>query len=329
MNHKTITEALTQFSSKTVLVVGDLMLDAYIWGDAMRISPEAPVPVVKVKSQEFMPGGAANVTRNLRGLDANVIAGGIVGEDPEGEQLVTLLHEVGIHSDSIIRTEERPTSVKTRIIARNQHVVRYDREYIATVSEEIQSRLFGKIEDQIESLDGLIIEDYGKGLFSAEFIKQLIEIAGQQNIPVFIDPKKRFFEQFTNVRLLKPNWKEFLEAVGPFDSEEDFLASGEAFRLAQNVESLLVTRGSDGMTLFNKNGTRTIPTHARRVHDVSGAGDTVIATYTLANICGLSDTDAVALANLAAGIVCEEVGVVPITLSKLGTRLNELISASE
>jgi len=327
MNNQNIQQALPKFSSKTILVIGDLMLDAYVWGDALRISPEAPVPVVQVSSQDYMPGGAANVARNVSGLGAQVYVGGLVGVDQEGNQLMQLLEESGIHSDIIIQTNSRPTSVKTRIIARNQHVVRYDRETTRPVDPSIQSQVFDQIMSVITSVDGIILEDYDKGFFSVEFITQVLEKAESNGIPVYVDPKKQFFDAYKGIRLLKPNWSEFSHAVGPFASEEAFLSKGEAYRKAQHIDTLIVTRGAEGMTLFNQTGTQTIPTHARRVHDVSGAGDTVIATYTLADVSGLSDVDAAALANLAAGIVCEEVGVVPITTRKLQTRLSELISA--
>ncbi|MFQ6614761.1 MAG: D-glycero-beta-D-manno-heptose-7-phosphate kinase [Fidelibacterota bacterium] len=326
MNSQSIVNALSEFSSKTILVVGDLMLDAYIWGDALRISPEAPVPVVNVESRELMPGGAANVARNLRGLGASVLVSGLVGEDQEGNQLIDLLTESGIRPDLIHRSAHRPTSVKTRVIARGQHVVRYDREVTDLIDDQIQRGLVRQISEHLSSVDGVILEDYNKGLFTENLILQTIRLASELGIPVYVDPKKLHFSAYQNVRLLKPNWTEFSNVIGAFSSEDEFLTQGDSFRRRQHINTLMVTRGSEGMTLFNESGIRTIPTHAREVHDVSGAGDTVIATFALSDIAGLSGIDAASVANLAAGIVCEEVGVVPITTEKLNQRLHELIS---
>ncbi|NOZ75030.1 MAG: D-glycero-beta-D-manno-heptose-7-phosphate kinase [FCB group bacterium] len=326
MNKQSILATLAQFESKTILVIGDLMLDAYIWGDALRISPEAPVPVVNVASQDFMPGGAANVARNLRSLGANVLVCGLVGKDPEGDRLIGLLTQTGIQSDLILQSSDRPTSVKTRVIARGQHVVRYDREISDLIDERAQTEIIHQIAEILDTVDGIILEDYNKGLFSENLISKSIKLAGEKGLPIYVDPKKRFFSSYRNIRLLKPNWGEFSNVIGSFSSEDEFIEQGTAFRKQQHIDTLIVTRGSEGMTLFNESGIRTIPTHAREVHDVSGAGDTVIATYALSDTTGLSGFDSASIANLAAGIVCEEVGVVPITTEKLKHRIHELIS---
>ncbi|RMF10640.1 MAG: D-glycero-beta-D-manno-heptose-7-phosphate kinase [Candidatus Neomarinimicrobiota bacterium] len=315
--------AIENFSRSSVLVIGDLMLDAYVWGDTVRISPEAPVPVVEVQSQEHMPGGAANVARNLRELGAKVWVAGLIGLDSEGTLLKEKLASSGIHTDLILSLPSRPTSVKTRIIARNQHVVRYDREETEAIPEDTADRLVASLADN-STWDGIIIEDYNKGLFTSYVITRILDFAHERSIPVYVDPKWEEFRSYKGVRLFKPNWGEFHAVVGPSRSDEEFLTRGRSFRAEQELDILMVTRGKEGVTLFADDLVFTIPTHARQVHDVSGAGDTVIATFTLGDLNRLTPEESARLANLAAGIVCEEVGVVPITKSGLIQRLHEI-----
>lgn len=311
-------EIQSRFSEQRVMVVGDLMLDTYLWGDAERISPEAPVPVIRVRDVNHNPGGAANVALNVSTLSAQASVLGIVGEDNEGKKLSTLLQNSGIDTTGIIFVPDRPTTVKTRIIAHNQQVVRTDREARSVINHEIRRVMNERLDQILPHVQGIIIEDYDKGLLSPETIELILKRAAERNLPVYVDPKKKNFLQYSGVRLLKPNAQELAQAAGIEGPSEGFAVACQRLRQEQHIEILLITQGERGLVLFTQEGEETIPTKARRVHDVSGAGDTVISTFTLSDLVGATPKEAATLANYAAGRVCEEVGVVPITLAMLG-----------
>jgi len=317
MKKSRLLEITGQFESKSVLVIGDLMLDSYLWGNAERISPEAPVPVIHVQRSNHNPGGAGNVALNLANLSCKTYSMGIIGDDADGKTLLKQLRANGINIQGVVVDPDRPTTVKTRVIAHNQQVVRVDQETKSVISEQVRNELLAKLDELLPNCDALILEDYNKGLFTPGLIREMIERATRNSIPVFVDPKKNNFYDFRGVRLFKPNWQEFQVAIGPEFSITKFIDQGHQLRSRMAVEILMVTRGAEGISIFSESGHVTIPTKARRVHDVSGAGDTVISTFALADISGASPEEAAILANYAAGRVCEEVGVVPITIEML------------
>ena len=307
-----------QFSQKHILVMGDLMLDSYMWGQANRISPEAPVPVVSVKEVTHNPGGAANVGWNIASLSANVNMAGVVGNDSHGEQLLTLMSERGMNVESVVRDTNRPTTVKTRVIANSQQVVRTDFESLDELSNESLEAVQASVLKNIKDVDAIILADYNKGFFSEKMIGSILSIANENNVPVYVDPKHDHFYLFKGVRLFKPNADEFDQAMNSANIED----GGRALQKILDVEFVLVTLGASGMLLTTADESIRIPTKALAVHDVSGAGDTVISVFTLADLARATPEEAATMANLAAGRVCEEVGVVPIDLEMLTEMLN-------
>ena len=312
-------EIASGFADRNVLVVGDLMLDTYLWGDINRVSPEAPVPIVEVKKIEYNPGGAANVALNLASLGCKVSLIGLIGTDAEGTILKNLLDQRNIICTDLVMSESRPTTVKSRIIAHNQQVVRADREMNKDLSESSNNNLIKSVKAIIEDVDAVILGDYNKGVLNLISVKAIIDAANNAGKPVYVDPKESNFNAYKNVRLFKPNLSEFKNA---YIEDESLEVAGFQFKHEINAEILMITRGADGVSLFDGSDYHHFPTKARLVHDVSGAGDTVIATFTLSDICGASPEESVTLSNYAAGRVCEEVGVVPISLKMLDEMLS-------
>ena len=312
-------EITSGFADRNVLVVGDLMLDTYLWGEINRISPEAPVPIVEVKKIEYNPGGAANVALNLASLGCKVSLIGLIGTDAEGTILKNLLDQRNIICTDLVMSESRPTTVKSRIIAHNQQVVRADREMNNDLSESSNNNLIKSVKAIIEDVDAVILGDYNKGVLNLVSVKAIIDVANNTGKPVYVDPKESNFNAYKNVRLFKPNLSEFKNA---YIEDESLEVAGFQFKHEINAEILMITRGADGVSLFDGSDYHHFPTKARLVHDVSGAGDTVIATFTLSDICGASTEESVMLSNYAAGRVCEEVGVVPISLKMLDEMLS-------
>jgi len=307
-------EITSGFADRNVLVVGDLMLDTYLWGEINRISPEAPVPIVEVKKIEYNPGGAANVALNLASLGCKVSLIGLIGTDAEGTILKNLLDQRNIICTDLVISESRPTTVKSRIIAHSQQLVRADREMNKDLSESSNDNLIKSVKAIIEDVDAVILGDYNKGVLNLVSVKAIIDAANNTGKPVYVDPKESNFNAYKNVRLFKPNLSEFKNA---YIKDESLEVAGFQFKHEINAEILMITRGADGVSLFDGSDYHHFPTKARLVHDVSGAGDTVIATFTLSDICGASPEESVTLSNYAAGRVCEEVGVVPISLKML------------
>jgi len=307
-------EIFQNFNNKRIFVIGDLMLDVYIWGKVGRISPEAPVPIVEVQEESYRFGGAANVGMNVKSLGGIPVLVGVIGYDKEGTVIDALMEENDLEKDGIFYDDNRPTTVKTRIIAHSQHVVRVDKEDKKDISEEMENKILQFLQQRKNEIDGIILEDYNKGVLTKNLIRQVIDFANQNKILITVDPKFDNFFEYQNVTVFKPNRKETEDALGiKLDSEEKVFEAGRRLKEKLNPEYLLLTRGEKGMTLFSKNGdVHTIPTRARKVADVSGAGDTVIATITMALAAGAEIEEAATIANRAAGLVCEEVGVVPI-----------------
>ncbi len=310
-------ELREQFPRQRVVVLGDIMLDTYVWGSVSRISPEAPVPVVAVDRVDHRPGGAANVAYNLRSLGAEVMLVGISGVDAAGEQVESTLSDYDIAHD-IITDSTRPTTEKTRVIAESQHVVRLDKESTVPPSDHLAQELVAAVERALKDATALILQDYHKGTLTREIIEPVCAHAEKIGCPVFVDPKVDHLDGYRGVSLLKPNQTEAEHFAGKsLQTDEDIQTAGKALRERLNVEVVLITRGSKGMDLFDPEGYHRIPTRARKVADVCGAGDTVISTYAMSLLAGATPREAAALANYAAGTVVEELGVVPVTLENL------------
>ena len=306
----------SSFSQQSILVIGDVMLDKFMWGNASRISPEAPVPIISVNKISHSPGGAANVALNLSKLSANVQILGIVGDDNEGAILEDTLLKNGVKTQ-FITDAKISTTTKTRIIAHGQQVVRTDYEDIRDVNSD-QIKIIKDILDKIISeIDAIIIQDYNKGLLVKDSIKTILEISSEKNIPIYVDPKKDNFFAYNKIRLFKPNLFEFESAINFKEQDKSFEDLGKDLRKKINAEILMVTRSEEGVTLFTDKNVQTISTKARKVHDVSGAGDTAISAFVLADLCGANIEESAMISNYAAGRVCEEVGVVPISLEMI------------
>ena len=306
----------SSFSQQSILVIGDVMLDKFMWGNASRISPEAPVPIISVNKISHSPGGAANVALNLSKLCANVQILGIVGDDNEGAILEDTLLKNGVKTQ-FITDAKISTTTKTRIIAHGQQVVRTDYEDIRDVNSDQIKFLKDILDKIISEIDAIIIQDYNKGLLVKDSIKTILEISSEKNIPVYVDPKKDNFFAYNKIRLFKPNLFEFESAINFKEQDKSFEDLGKDLRKKINAEILMVTRSEEGVTLFTDKNVQTISTKARKVHDVSGAGDTAISAFVLADLCGANIEESAMISNYAAGRVCEEVGVVPISLEMI------------
>ncbi len=313
---------LQHFGKARILVVGDLMLDEFVWGRVSRISPEAPVPVVWVQSESVMPGGAANVANNIRALGGQVAVVGVVGEDRWGEALLADLVARKIDASGVLTTA-RPTTVKTRVIAHHQQVVRVDREQREPLPNGTAERLIKMILDRMAQVDAIVIEDYGKGVIVRQLLEAVLPVARKQKKIVTVDPKQEHFDLYRRVTALTPNRTEAGEAVGrELESNRDVEQAGEEILRRLSCDALLITLGEDGMWLFEQDGGQArIPTVAQEVFDVAGAGDTVIATFTLALASGASMEQAARIANHAAGIVVGKLGVAVTTPQELESKL--------
>ncbi len=313
-------ELSNNFSGKQIAVIGDMMLDCYFWGDVKRISPEAPVPVVEIDDEFFRFGGAANVALNISSLGGIPIPLGVVGNDNDGNIFQKLIDEKNIDSSGLIIDNSRPTTAKTRVIAGKQHIVRIDKESKQNISKESEDKILGKLRSELKNIDAIILQDYNKGVLTPRLIEKVIDLAIKNKIIITVDPKFNNFFKYTNVTLFKPNRKETEDVLGThMMNDEDIHNSGHQLLEKLNAKYVLLTLGEKGVALFEK-GKKTvkrIPTKARKVSDVSGAGDTVIATLTIALAAGAKIDEAAYLANYAGGLVCEEVGIVPIQKNKL------------
>ncbi|MFA6455259.1 MAG: D-glycero-beta-D-manno-heptose-7-phosphate kinase [Bacteroidota bacterium] len=316
---------LSNVQSKRIAIVGDVMIDRYIWGTVHRISPEAPVPVVEVENESTRLGGAANVAINITSLGGTAFLVGVVGNDAGGKEFRSILEQQRTSFEGIITDESRPTTVKTRVIAHHQHVVRIDHEEKRDVSSAVQEKIYIALEKNIDMLDAVIIQDYNKGVIVSELIHRIIALARKHKKIITVDPKFNNFFEYTDATVFKPNKKETEDAFGKsLKTEEDVLVAGKELLSRLKAENILLTRSEKGMSLFEKNGSVShIPTKARKVADVSGAGDTVIATLTAMLASGASVAEAAALANYAGGIVCGEVGIIPIDPLLLRTTVLE------
>ncbi|MBN3039327.1 MAG: D-glycero-beta-D-manno-heptose-7-phosphate kinase [Candidatus Omnitrophica bacterium] len=312
------------FNRAKILVIGDLILDEFIWGKVNRISPEAPVPVVWVNSESFMPGGASNVANNIHGLGAQAFICGVIGADERGRILTEELRRKNIDVEGIVVDAERPTTLKTRVIAHHQQVVRIDREKVDEVDDNVISQILTYAKEKINDVDALLIEDYGKGLIAPRLIQEVIALAHKHDKIVTVDPKDNHLSYYQDITLITPNHHELAKATGEeIKSEKDLDVAGRALLANQKSKAVLVTLGENGMRLFEENGQSVhIPTMAQEVYDVSGAGDTVIAAATVALASGASMLEAAHISNYAAGIVVGKVGVAVATQEELNERFS-------
>ncbi|NUQ82206.1 MAG: D-glycero-beta-D-manno-heptose-7-phosphate kinase [Bacteroidetes bacterium] len=298
-----------------VAVLGDLMIDRYIWGDVTRISPEAPVPIVEVTQESARLGGAANVGNNIVSLGGSCFLAGVAGADSNGDALISMTRDLRINPAGIVRDPDRMTTVKTRVIAHQQHVVRIDHEHRHPIGEDVARRLLSSLEDLMPQLDALILEDYNKGVMTETVIRGAIDSANRHGKLIMVDPKLSNFFAYREVTVFKPNLKETSEGLGrKLRTDADVEEAGRELLARLNARHVLITRSEKGMSLFSSDGSvQHVPTRAKHVADVSGAGDTVIATLTMAMAAGASVEEAATLANLAGGYVVGEVGIVPVT----------------
>jgi len=311
------------FKKAKILVVGDIILDEFVWGKVSRISPEAPVPIVEVTKESIMFGGAANVLQNIRALGGEALLLGVIGDDYNGEKLVEMLKTDGYNTDGIIIDHLRPTSIKTRVIAQHQQIVRFDRETNEELSGKTYRAVIDFLKSKIAGFDAVIISDYGKGLITKGIISHLLEFKKNSGIIILVDPKIRNFRFYKGVTVITPNQKEAEEASGFKINSAKTLARVGAYLLKRyQTNAILITRGEHGMSLFQKDsGIRHIPTIAKEVYDVTGAGDTVISTLSLSLAVNASWMDACTISNHAAGIVVGKLGTVIVSTKELETSI--------
>ncbi len=306
---------IEKFNGLKVLVVGDVMIDAYLFGKVDRISPEAPVPVVAVNKKENRLGGAANVAMNLVALGAKPILCSVIGDDKDGHDLIDLLNEKGIGTSGIVLSKERITTVKTRVIAQSTQMLRIDSEITHNLNQLDSFKLVEKVSELLDDTNVLIFEDYDKGVLDEKNIQQIISKASEKNVPIAVDPKRKNFLSYKGATLFKPNLKELKEGFHKdFDihNKPQFEQVVKELMQEMNLKNLFVTMSEHGVMITDGNMFEYIPAHLRKIADVSGAGDTVISVASLCLALQCSNKQIAELSNLAGGLVCEEVGVVPI-----------------
>lgn len=313
------------FSKIKILVFGDVMLDQYWWGSVDRISPEAPVPVLNLEKKSYVAGGAANVAANIAGLGARPILFGVTGRDPEGQSFPGILKKIKVPDEFLFSFEDRKTTTKTRIVGHQQQIVRIDQESTEKLSTAQEQLVWNKVEEVFEQADIILISDYAKGFVTDNLALRLITKARENNKIILIDPKGKKYEKYKKATLMTPNQKEALDATNyeTIDNETIDLI-GDTLLRDLSLEALIITRGEKGMMLFEKGqAPKNLNASARNVYDVTGAGDTVIATLAVAIGAGATFFEAAGLANIAAGIVVEEMGTTVIELEKLFAQYEE------
>jgi rfaE bifunctional protein kinase chain/domain len=324
----TIDQVFEAFDSLRVLVIGDVMLDSYVWGKVERISPEAPVPVVNVQKREYRLGGAGNVLLNVQSLGAEAIICSVIGTDGAGDLLESSLEEKGLNCEGLIRSADRITTIKERIIAGSQQVVRIDTETDKPVSKAETEKLVSKAKELIPSCQVIIFEDYDKGVLTAESIAEITAFANEHNVPTVVDPKKRNFLAYNHTTLFKPNLKELREGLKVefnVDNPEELRATVQHLKDTLNVKGALITLSERGVFIDFDNEIHKLPAHIRQIADVSGAGDTVISIAACCVALNLPPKTIAAISNLGGGLVCEMVGVVPIDKGLLKTEAEKLV----
>jgi len=312
MNKENILNLLNNFKGKKIGVVGDLMLDTFVWGDVERISPEAPIPVVAIKEETFTPGGAGNVAVNIAALGGNVILAGFVGNDWAGKQLVHELKKNKINIDGVFKDGNKCTTEKTRVIARRQHILRIDKENIKFITTQQEKKVIDYITPRIKTWEGIIISDYAKGLITEKLVQELIYLARKYKKFVIGDTKSKNVTFYRDATVLTPNQKEAISITGKDDVVKAVRKIKKQLRCA-----ILVTQGAHGMTLFDGSKVKRIHSTAKKVYDEAGAGDTVVAALSLSLASGASLEEAAIIANQTAGIVVGKIGVSSVPLNEL------------
>jgi len=322
LNKQEIISLFQSFSTKKILVIGDVMIDSYLWGKVERISPEAPVPIIASARRESRLGGAANVAYNLKEMGATPILCGIIGDNEDGELFMKLMSDFKLPSYGIFKVKNRPTTIKTRIIGGNQHLLRIDEETDKPLEGESEIAFTEHLLSILskEKIDAIIFQDYDKGVITQRIIKSITDKANQLSIPTLVDPKKRNFLNYNGVTLFKPNFKEFTEGLKVDIKKDNFKSIHEiakVFQTEKQIEYLLLTLSEQGVLISASDNYYHIPAHIRDIADVSGAGDTVISVASLCLAAKLNPSLLAAISNLAGGLVCEKIGVVAIEKERL------------
>ena len=317
-------ELFYSFNEKKIMIIGDFMLDVYMKGIVERISPEAPVPIVSVKETFSRLGGAANVAQNIKALEAKPILCSIIGNDDKANELLQLMHEQNMSTSGIVKSDDRITTRKVRVISNNAQMLRIDTEDTFDLTQKEHDSLMSKIKEIIENenIDGIILQDYNKGVLTENVIKEVVELSKEKNIPIGVDPKKKNFLAYKDVTFFKPNLKELREGIGLSSKEEtidDITKAIDKLQEKLNCRFIMTTLSERGVLIkdYDTNVCHHIPAHLRKIADVSGAGDTVLSVAMLCLICKQEARKIAALSNLAGGLVCEEIGVTPINKERL------------
>lgn len=317
-----IREIFKSFNNLNVLIIGDVMIDSYLWGKVNRISPEAPVPIVTVKNKERRLGGAANVALNIQALGANPILCSVIGVDIEGQAFMELLKTQKLSQKGILKSRDRITTVKTRIIGNNSQLLRVDEEEETDIIHTETQQLLTLISYIInhDKIDVIIFEDYNKGLINTKLISKVVELSKSKNIPTCVDPKKKNFNSYKGVSLFKPNLKELREGIkldNYVENINEIQRAVSSYRVKHKIETVLVTLAEKGVITNSRKVKEHLPAHIRSIADVSGAGDTVISVASLCRALECSDILTAAISNLSGGLVCEQIGVVPVNKEQL------------
>lgn len=312
-----VRELFRSFNNLNVLIIGDVMIDSYLWGKVSRISPEAPVPIISVTNKEIRLGGAANVALNIQALGANPILCSVIGVDLEGQNFLDLLKKQKLSQKGILKSRDRVTTVKTRVIGNKAQLLRIDEESEEDISQSETNQLLTLISYiiQHEKIDVIIFEDYNKGLITPKLISKVVELSRSKGIPTCVDPKKKNFNSYKGVSLFKPNLKELREGLKldvTSDNINELQRAISSFRVKQKFDTALVTLAEKGVITNSRKVKEHIPAHIRSIADVSGAGDTVISVASLCRALECNEVFTAALANLSGGLVCEQIGVVPV-----------------
>jgi len=328
MSQDYFVQLFESFNNKNILILGDVMIDSYLWGDVNRISPEAPVPILTGVGRENRLGGAANVALNIQALGANPVLCSVIGDDLQSHDFFKLLKKQKLSPDGIVNCHRRITTVKTRVISQHQHLLRVDEEVCTPISHESEEKLMKKLSMVMDTLriDAIVFEDYDKGVITPSVIKRVVNVANEKGIPTLVDPKKRNYIDYKGVTFFKPNFKEFNDGCKlelKKGGTKELILAGKEFQEKQNIDILMITLSEYGV-FINKIGNESniIPAEIRNIADVSGAGDTVISVSALCLIQNIEANLIARIANMAGGLVCEESGVVPVDKELL---LNECI----
>ena len=318
-----IEKIFAELKQKKIAVIGDVMLDVYYWGDTSRISPEAPVPVIDITHEEIKPGGAANVALNIKSIGAKTCLFGIIGNDLYGSNFVENLHNYDINIENINIDPTRPTTVKTRILASSQHVIRFDKEDKDFIDTKLEKKIIKDFEKNIENINGVILQDYNKGMLTPAINKKIIKLCNENNIIVTVDPKLNNLSSFKGATLFKPNLHEAEEILGrKIATEKDIEKAGFDLIKKLNFKHVVITLSEKGIALFTKGKKmKIIPAKAMKISNVSGAGDTVIASITAFMCAGATFEQACTIGNYAASLVVEDVSIVPVNPDELLKRL--------